>query len=91
MASNEAEVGTAVQSSSTGRSAVFLTTKLGQADKIQDHLDDSVRKMDPSPNGHVDLFLIHSPSAGPEKREEQWRALEGLVKDGKAKAIGVSN
>lgn len=48
-------------------------------------------KIDPRSDGYVDLFLIHAPSAGPEKRKEQWAALEDLVKNGKAKAIGVSN
>jgi diketogulonate reductase-like aldo/keto reductase len=64
-----------------------LTTKLGHADKIQERLDESVQKI----GGYVDLFLIHAPSAGPEKRKEQWKHMEGLVEAGKAKAIGVSN
>ena len=37
------------------------------------------------------MFLIHAPSAGPEKRVEQWGELEKLVKEKKAKSIGVSN
>lgn len=41
--------------------------------------------------GYVDLMLIHSPSAGPSKRKEQWAALEELVQEKKARAIGVSN
>lgn len=89
--SNEEEVGKAVASSSISRSDIFLTTKLGHADRIQERLDESVSKIDPTSNGYVDLFLIHAPSAGPEKRPEQWKALEWLVGKGKAKAIGVSN
>jgi diketogulonate reductase-like aldo/keto reductase len=73
------------------RSSVFLTTKLGHADRIVERLNESVGKIDPRSDGYVDLFLIHAPSAGPEKRKEQWAALEDLVKNGKAKAIGVSN
>jgi diketogulonate reductase-like aldo/keto reductase len=69
-----------------------LTTKLGLADKITERLNESVSKMDPrGDEGYVDLFLIHSPSAGPEKRREQWGELERLVNEGKAKSIGVSN
>lgn len=88
---NEEEVGKAVSGSSVSREQVFLTTKLGHADKIQERLDESVQKIDAREGGYVDLFLIHAPSAGPEKRKEQWKHMEGLVKSGKAKAIGVSN
>ena len=89
--SNEEQVGTAVQASSIPRSEIFLTTKLGHADKISSRLNESVTKIDPSEGGYVDLFLIHAPSAGPEKRVEQWGELEKLVKEKKAKSIGVSN
>jgi diketogulonate reductase-like aldo/keto reductase len=69
-----------------------LTTKLGHADKIVERLNESVGKIDARDNvGYVDLFLIHAPSAGPEKRREQWKEMERLVESGKAKAIGVSN
>lgn len=90
--SNEAEVGKAVEFSSTPRSDVFLTTKLGHADKIRSRLEESVAKIDPTgEKGYVDLFLIHAPSAGPEKRREQWGEMERLIEEKKARAIGVSN
>ena len=41
--------------------------------------------------GYVDLFLIHSPNCGAEKRKELWLALEKLLAEGRARAIGVSN
>ncbi|WWC61526.1 uncharacterized protein I303_104110 [Kwoniella dejecticola CBS 10117] len=88
---NEEQVGSAIKDSKYPRQSIFITTKLGLADGITGLLDDSVAKIDPTPEGYVDLFLIHSPSAGPEKRKEQWKALEDLVKSGKAKTIGVSN
>ncbi|WRT66051.1 uncharacterized protein IL334_003003 [Kwoniella shivajii] len=88
---NEEQVGLAVQASAFPRESVFITTKLGHADRIPELLEESVSKVDPRPDGYVDLFLIHSPSAGPEKRKEQWQALESLVDRGKAKDIGVSN
>ena len=38
---------------------------------------------------YLDLYLIHWPVEG--KYKEAWRALETLYKDGRVKAIGVSN
>jgi 2,5-diketo-D-gluconate reductase A len=38
----------------------------------------------------VDLYLIHAPF-GHQQRVEQWRALIELRRQGKARAIGVSN
>ncbi|KAL7419509.1 hypothetical protein Q5752_005420 [Cryptotrichosporon argae] len=87
---NEAEVGQAVAAFGD-RAAVFVTTKLGHADRVVERLTESVTKIDPRPDGYVDLFLIHSPTAGPEGRPRQWREMEALVARGKAKAIGVSN
>lgn len=85
-------MGQAVAAHSVPRSQVFLTTKLGHADRVAERLQESVQKIDPSGSGsYVDLFLIHAPTAGPEKRREQWKEMEGLVQRGQAKAIGVSN
>ncbi len=38
---------------------------------------------------YLDLYLIHWP--GKDKYKDTWRALEKLYKDGKIRAIGVSN
>lgn len=92
---NEAEVGKAVQQSGLKRSDVFLTTKVlsaaGSVEKSYGKCLASVEKLDPGENGYVDLFLIHSPNSGKEKRKEMWLALEKLFEEGKAKSIGVSN
>jgi len=92
---NENEVGEALKRSGLPRSEVFLTTKIlsagGSVEKSYNKCLDSVKKIDPSPDGYVDLFLIHSPNAGAAKRKEMWQALEKLYEQGKVKSIGVSN
>lgn len=40
---------------------------------------------------YIDLFLIHDPLSGKEKRLDTWRALIKARDDGKVKSIGVSN
>lgn len=40
---------------------------------------------------YIDLFLLHSPYGGKEKRLESWRAVEDAVEDGIVKSGGVSN
>ncbi|KAH7359180.1 NADP-dependent oxidoreductase domain-containing protein [Plectosphaerella cucumerina] len=95
---NEAEVGEAIRSApapAPSRSDVFLTTKIlspaGSIDASHASCLSSVQKLDPSPSGYVDLFLVHSPNRGPAARKEMWLALERLHASGHARAIGVSN
>lgn len=87
---NEADVGAAVRDSGVAREAVFVTTKLWNADQGYDR---ALRAFDASLErlglDHVDLYLIHWPVAG--KRLESWRALERIHDEGRARSIGVSN
>lgn len=93
---NEEQVGIALQQCNVPRDEIFVTTKVryprvGKGKTLL-RLLQSVQKIDPRDNGYVDLFLIHSPYAlKPKERKELWLALETLHRDGKAKAIGVSN
>ena len=88
-------MGEAFRQSGLKRSDVFLTTKIlaaaGSVEKTYQKCLDSVKKIAPGEDGYVDLFLIHSPHAGKEKRKEFWSALERLLVEGKVKSIGVSN
>ncbi|KAL8825599.1 MAG: hypothetical protein Q9170_007730 [Blastenia crenularia] len=90
---NEAEMGEAVRKSGIPRSEIFLTTKIlssgGSPEKTYQKCLESVKSIDK--DGYVDLFLIHSPSGGKEKRKEMWQALEKLVEEGRVRSIGVSN
>ena len=87
---NEADVGAAVRDSGVARKAVFVTTKLWNADQ---GYDGALRALDASLErlglDYVDLYLIHWPVAG--KRLDSWRALERLHEEGRARSIGVSN
>lgn len=91
---NEKEMGEAVRQSGLKRSDVFLTTKVlsasGSVDGTYQKCLESVHKID-GEDGYVDLFLIHNQTFGSAKRKECWLALERLHKEGKARAIGVSN
>ena len=88
-------MGEAVRQSGLKRSDVFLTTKIlaaaGSVEKSYQKCLNSVNQIDPGEQGYVDLFLIHSPSSGTEKRKEMWGALERLLEEGRVKSIGVSN
>ncbi|HKJ93561.1 MAG TPA: aldo/keto reductase [Longimicrobiales bacterium] len=87
---NEADVGAAIRESGVAREDVFVTTKLWNEDhgfeRTLGALDGSLRRLGMD---YVDLYLVHWPVEG--LRLESWRALEALLTEGKARAIGVSN
>ncbi|EPQ56691.1 Aldo/keto reductase [Gloeophyllum trabeum ATCC 11539] len=90
---NEKEVGLAIQASVIPRHDVFVTTKIlapppddPTGGKLWAMLNEAVDRFD-----YVDLFLIHTPTSGPEGRIKLWKALEKLKQSGRARSIGVSN
>src|ERR1700729_2893439 len=90
---NEREVGEAVHASKGGRTAVFLETKIWISDYGYDEtlhaFDKSAGKLGVD---QIDLLILHQalPSAF-DKTLEAYRALETLLRNGKVRAIGVSN
>lgn len=91
---NEEQVGQALRESGLKREEVYLTTKIlspgEDVDSTYKSVLESVEKLS-GKDGYVDLFLIHSPNAGPEKRRLMWLALEKAKSEGKAREVGVSN
>lgn len=87
---NEEAVGAAIRESGLPRSEIFVTTKLWNTDHGEEKtlaaFEGSRRRLGVE---QVDLFLIHWPVPG--LRGGSWRAMERLLKDGRVRAIGVSN
>ena len=98
---NEEGVGLGIKESGLKREDIYLTTKV-QAEhktynKAKKSIDGSLKKLGLD---YIDLILIHCPQPWilfRSKRRffkeniEVWRALEDAYKEGKVKAIGVSN
>ncbi|MGT2895005.1 aldo/keto reductase [Streptococcus entericus] len=86
---NEAAVGRAIKASGIPREDIFVTTKLWISDMSYEGAKkafaDSLAKLDLD---YVDLYLLHQPIGD---TFGAWRALEELHKEGKIRAIGVSN
>ncbi len=98
---NEEDVGRAWSESGIPRNEFFITSKLRRNclgyDNTKRELEESLRKLK---TDHLDLYLIHWPRSDygrddyddwEELDRESWRAMEEMVKEGKLRAIGVSN
>ena len=87
---NEEGVGQAIKESGVSREELFVTSKVWNADQ---GYDTTLQAFETSLNKlgleYLDLYLIHWPVEG--KYKDTWKALEKLYKDGKIRAIGVSN
>ena len=87
---NEEDVGRAVLESGIDRKDVFITTKVWNSDQgyrpTLEAFEKSLRRLGLS---YVDLYLIHWPVQG--RNKETWKAMIQLLREGKTRAIGVSN
>ena len=87
---NEQQIGDYLKEKGVKREDVFIVTKGLWKDQhegvdVADALNASLEKLQLD---YVDLYLMHYPV--PE-RVESWKVMEKLYKEGKCKAIGVSN
>ena len=99
---NEKGVGLGIKNCKVPREELFITTKIRAEHK---NYEDAKKSIDESLNNlgleYIDLMIIHAPQPWIEFREtdnkyfkeniDVWKALEDAYKDGKVKAIGVSN
>jgi len=87
---NEESVGQGIKDSHVVRNELFITSKVWNPDQGYETtlqaFEDSLNRLDLS---YLDLYLIHWPVSG--KYKETWKALEKLYKEGRIRAIGVSN
>ena len=90
---NEKEIGKAIKESNIDRKELFITSKVWKDSMGYDNTLKSFQKsLDNLGLEYIDLFLIHWPRNNDENLNiETWKALEKIYKDGKVKAIGVSN
>ena len=94
---NEESIGKAIKESGFDRSNFFITSKLWNTEQGYDTtlkaFNEGLKKLD---TDYLDLYLIHWPVAGHrddylKRNLDTWRAFEKLYREGKIKAIGVSN
>lgn len=86
---NEESVGIAVKESGIPREEIFITSKAGnptvRARETYESFHETLANLQ---TDYVDLYLIHWPVDG---MLEAWKTIEGFYKEGKIRAIGVSN
>lgn len=86
---NEEAVGRGIKQSGVPREKLFITTKLWiQSQGYEGTLKAFERSLKRLQLEYVDLYLIHQPFGDVHG---EWRAMEELYGQGKARAIGVSN
>ncbi len=89
---NEAGVGRGIKESGIKREDLFITTKVWNSDQgYNETLESFKSSMERLMLDYLDLYLIHWPVPKNNKYVETWKALETLNRDGKVRAIGVSN
>lgn len=96
---NESGVGAAVRNSGISREKIFVTSKLWNANRGYESTKKAFEQtMKELGLDYLDLYLIHWPAnrkqfgdKAKSINDETWRAMEELYKEGRIKAIGLSN
>ena len=95
---NEQSVGEGIRQSGIKRSEIFVTSKLWNNNRgYEPALKAFERTLNDLRMDYLDLYLIHWPAARGNPKEWQkinldtWRAFEKLYKEGRIKAVGLSN
>ncbi|WP_211287809.1 aldo/keto reductase [Petrotoga mexicana] len=90
MYENEEEIGKAIRQSKIPRDEIFITSKVWNTNQgFESTLNSFENSLKRLGTDYLDLYLIHWPVSG--KYIETWKALEKLYKEGRVRAIGVSN
>jgi len=86
---NEEAVGKAIKRSGVAREELFLTTKLwiqsNGYEETKKAFENSLKRLQVD---YLDLYLIHQPFGDVYG---EWKAMQELYREGKVRAIGVSN
>ena len=86
---NEESVGAGIKKSGIDRKELFVTSKLWVDDSGYENAKKAFQtSLDKLGLDYLDLYLIHRPRGDVKG---SWQAMEDLYKEGKIRAIGVSN
>lgn len=96
---NEVGVGQGIKAAGVDRKDLFVTSKLWNTDRGYESTKAAFQTtLDRLGLDYLDLYLIHWPAnekqfgaQAAEINAETWRAFEDLYKEGKVRAIGLSN
>jgi len=89
---NEAMVGTALKKAGIPREDIFITTKCAsRSHGYETTLRGVDKSLERIQSDYIDLFLIHDPKSGTERRLATYKALLECKAAGKIRTVGVSN
>ena len=87
---NERGVGQGIIDSGVPREQIWLTSKLwpSEYDHAYEAIDDMLERLQ---TDYIDLLYLHHPAGSIENIESAWRDMERAYREGKIRALGISN